>query len=189
MDGETRKFTRQQLYQLAQVAEQDIRNKVEIPEITEPDPDENTVEKRLERAEAKLEQQDQERANENHRKKILNALDELNKPHNLPPKAKKLVDLQTVAMMNSSKSDISVEHGRALIGLKEAFVEYGEQQKERTNAETKTQIFNTAGVAQRSSGGVPEMEPHKPKEIAHVKSGEAYKNMVALIAEIRKEET
>lgn len=188
MDGVTRSYTRQQLMQLAQVAEQDIRNKSEPEEPKEPDPDENTVEKRLERAEVQLAKQAQEKANEDHRSKVLNALSELNEPHQLPPKARKIVDLQTVAMMNTSKSDIGVEHGKAVVAIKEALVEYGEQQKEKVNAETKAKIFSTAGVGQRSRGGVPEMEPVKPHGIDHVKSGAAYENMAALIEEIRNKE-
>ena len=187
LDGEVRNYTRQQLYSLAQLGEQQIREDTnKSQEKIKEEEVEKTDSEKIVALEARLAQQEKIRQDETYTKQTLAALDKLNEPHGFTPKAKKLIDLQTCAMLRNSNSDISVEHEKAVIVFKEALIEYNEQQKEKATANHKAKVFSELGAGQRSGGGLPQMEPDKPRTADHVTSGAALNSMTEVIRHIRE---
>lgn len=186
-DGQTRPYTKLQLNQLAQIKEQELRDDVEKKKEPETSPEELTVEQRLENAEKRIQKQENDTRDKDYRDQTLSALNKLNEDTKLSPKAKKLVDMQTVAMLRGGSADIVKEHASATLLFKEAIEEYNDDQKKLAMANHKVKIFTEAGAGLKSSGGLPQIEPNEAKTAEHVKSGAAYENMSALLREMAKE--
>ena len=169
-----------------EIKEQEIRDIGKKETESETPPEELTVEQRLENAEKRIEKQEQTKQAEDYRTQTLTTLNRLNEKHDLPPKAKKLVDMQTVAMLRGGSTDLSTEHNNAVLLFKEAIEEYNEQLKNKATANHKTKVFIDAGAGLKSGGGLSRIEPDESKTADHVTSGAAYDVMAGLLREMKE---